>query len=451
MTRHVDQHFPASGRPLRRRILAALLLVPLVLGVVGAPAVAPGPVNGDELSNAQAQAKDLAARIAQEKALIASLATSQASLGGRISQTKVQLSGIVDNLAATKARIALIASDLDSIKAQYASLIDQLAGLDAQLAQIQGEEAAKRVELGARKAQLADRLRRAYEDQRTSLLDTFLSGASFTDMLAAMSAQLDVAAQDQALALQINQDRATLAALHDTVQSTRDETNVMRQATAVQKRQMDAKIADLAAAQRKLKALEAAAKAQLASERADYAAMAANKAHLRASLAAAALAEKRLKAKIDRLIAQQFNQGNVPSQYNGTLAWPMGGTITQEFGCTGFSWEPPNGSCPHYHNGIDIVSPYGTPVHSAGDGRVVYVGWNYADGANPAWIVVIAHSSVLATWYAHLQPRYPVRAGDIVTKGEVIGYEGSTGHSTGAHLHWCVTLNGTPVNPRLFT
>jgi murein DD-endopeptidase MepM/ murein hydrolase activator NlpD len=129
----------------------------------------------------------------------------------------------------------------------------------------------------------------------------------------------------------------------------------------------------------------------------------------------------------------------------------MAGTITQDFGCTGFSWEPPNGSCAHYHNGIDIVAPYGSPVHAAGAGRVVYVGWNYADGSNPAWIVVIAHSQELATWYAHLQPRYPVRAGDTVSQGQVIGYEGSTGHSTGAHLHWIVTFNGTPVNPRLFT
>ena len=168
-------------------------------------------------------------------------------------------------------------------------------------------------------------------------------------------------------------------------------------------------------------------------------------------MAAAAKAEKRLKAKINRLVAQQFNQGNIPSQYNGTLAWPMAGTITQDFGCTGFSWEPPYGDCEHFHNGIDIVAPYGTPVRASGDGIVVYVGWNYADGADPAWIVVIAHSSALETWYAHMQPLYPVRAGDVVSKGEVIGYEGSTGHSTGAHLHWIVTLNGTPVNPRLFT
>ena len=61
----------------------------------------------------------------------------------------------------------------------------------------------------------------------------------------------------------------------------------------------------------------------------------------------------------------------------------------------------------------------------------MYIGWNYADGADPAWIVIIAHSSNLTTWYAHMQPRYPVRAGQVVSKGQVIGYEGSTGHSTG--------------------
>jgi murein DD-endopeptidase MepM/ murein hydrolase activator NlpD len=129
----------------------------------------------------------------------------------------------------------------------------------------------------------------------------------------------------------------------------------------------------------------------------------------------------------------------------------MSGVISQEFGCTGMTWEPPYGSCAHFHMGIDIVAPYGAPVRAAGAGRVVYVGWNYADGADPAWIVIIAHSSQLTTWYAHMQPRYPVRAGDVVSQGQVIGYEGNTGHSTGAHLHWAVDFNGNFVNPRLFT
>jgi murein DD-endopeptidase MepM/ murein hydrolase activator NlpD len=152
------------------------------------------------------------------------------------------------------------------------------------------------------------------------------------------------------------------------------------------------------------------------------------------------------------LIRKQMQGGSIPSQYNGTLSWPMAGDVTQNFGCTGFSWEPPNGSCDHYHNGIDMVAPYGTPVKASGAGTVVYIGWNYADGADPAWIVIVAHSEGLQTWYAHMQPRYPngIHAGSHVDRGELIGYEGNTGHSTGAHLHWGVMFNGDFVNPRLF-
>lgn len=451
MTPHAAQHFPSTRHPRRRRTLVALLMIPIVMGLFAAPAVAPGPVNGDQLADAQAQQKALEQQIAQQKAAIANLNASQASLAGQIAQTQTQLNGITDNLAATKAKVASMAAQLATVQGQYQALVAQLASLDAQLTQIEAEEAAKMDELGLHKAQLASRIRQAYEAQRTSMLETLLSGASFTDMLAAMSTQLDAAAQDQALAQQIAQDRATLLALHQTVLATRDQTDALSQQTAVQKQQLDARIAELKAAQAKLAKLQAAAKAMLVSENANYAQMAANKASLARAIARADAARKALQAKIDKLVAEQFSQGNIPSQYNGTLTWPMPGTITQDFGCTGVVWEPPLGNCSHWHNGIDIVSAYGTPVTAAGAGRVVYVGWNYADGYDPAWIVIIAHSSQLTTWYAHMQPMYPVRAGDIVAQGQVIGYEGNTGHSTGAHLHWMVDFNGSFVNPRLFT
>jgi murein DD-endopeptidase MepM/ murein hydrolase activator NlpD len=114
------------------------------------------------------------------------------------------------------------------------------------------------------------------------------------------------------------------------------------------------------------------------------------------------------------------------------------------------SWEPPLGDCAHFHQGIDIVASYGTAIHASGAGRVAYIGWNWADGSDPAWIVIIAHSAGLETWYAHMQPRYPVSLGEWVNAGQVVGYEGNTGHSTGAHLHWAVRRNGIFVNPRLF-
>ena len=90
----------------------------------------------------------------------------------------------------------------------------------------------------------------------------------------------------------------------------------------------------------------------------------------------------------------------------------MAGTVTQDFGCTGFVWEPPLGTCAHFHQGIDIVAAvrHAGPARPA-TGKVVYCGWNYADGADPAWIVIIAHSQSLETWYAHMQPNCPVGAG----------------------------------------
>jgi murein DD-endopeptidase MepM/ murein hydrolase activator NlpD len=447
----VAQHFPKARRGHRTRLLVALFLVPFVMGVIAAPVVAPGPVNGDELSDARAQQAALAKQIQNQKALVAQIAASQDSLAGQIDQTKNQLQGITQDLAATRRKVDALTADIAQVRAEYDGLVRDLGDLDLQLQRIELQEAQKKDQLRERKAELADRIRNAYDAERTSLLETFLSGATFTDMLAEMSTQLDVAEQDRALAQQIAQDRETLLALHQTVDETRASTDLLRQQTAVQRQKLDRRMVELQKASARLRQLEQAAQAALNRQKAAYAKLASDKAKLRKAIAATAAARRKLQSRINKLVAAQYQHGNVPSQYNGTLIWPMAGSVTQPFGCTGFAWEPPLGSCAHFHQGIDMVAPYGTPVHASGAGRVVYVGWNYADGADPAFIVVIAHSSSLSTWYAHLQPRYPVHAGQVVRKGQVIGWEGNTGHSTGAHLHWMVEFNGNFVNPMLFT
>jgi murein DD-endopeptidase MepM/ murein hydrolase activator NlpD len=452
LTRHATtQRFPRSRTDRRSRLLIALLAVPFLVGMIAAPASSPAPVQADELADAQAQQRALAQKIADQKRLIAQLNSSQANLQGAIAQTKTELNGITDDLAATRRKVTNLVGNINEIKATYQTLVSQQNDLDLQVQRIEAQETAKKLELGARKAELAQHVRDAYEAERTSMLETFLSGASFTDLLAEMSSQLDVADQDRALAAQVQEDQATLLSLHATVVEARAATNTIRQQTAVQKQKLDQRLGDLRDAQAHLRLLERQAKAALAAQRAQYARMAADAAKLRHTLAVTAAAKRRLQHRIDHLVASQFNKGNIPSQYNGTLRWPMGGTVTQSFGCTGVVFEPPMGNCSHWHNGIDIVAPYGTAVHASGAGRVVYVGWNYADGADPAWIVIIAHSSSLTTWYAHMQSRYVVRAGQIVHAGQTIGYEGNTGHSTGAHLHWMVEFDGNFVNPKLFT
>jgi len=205
------------------------------------------------------------------------------------------------------------------------------------------------------------------------------------------------------------------------------------------------------AAKQRLKELQAETKRLLAAQQASYAKMVSQERNLASSIAAAQRAERRLEREISRLAALQAQQGNIPSKYNGSLRWPMPGRVTQEFGCTGFSWEPPLGSCRHFHKGIDIAAPYGRAIRASAAGRILIAGPNpYESGSNRAWLVAIAHSSELITWYGHLKTNIPVRVGQWVKAGQIIGYEGMTGRTTGPHLHWAVQFKGAYKNPRLF-
>jgi len=442
---------PSSRRRrLGRRLGSLLLLFPLIVGVIGASPNA-STVHGDELSDARARQAQLRRDVAAQKARVAALAALQANLSADIHDTAVQLRGVNANLSQVKVKITALQSRIDAVQSDYTDLVGQLAGLDAQLALVEAQEAAKQADLGARRAQLADRIRSAYDSDRTSLLETFLSGGTFTDVLAEMSYYIDVGEQDKALATQIAHDQETLSAIHQTVSDTRDRTNELRQATAAEKRSLDQSLSDVKDAKASLKQLEQKTATALAQQKASYALVARSKAAAAAALLKSAAAQRRLQNKIADIL-RRGRFGRIPSRYNGALSWPMGGSITQSFGCTGFVFEPRLGSCRHFHRGIDIVAPMGTPVRASGSGTIVYIGWNYADGYDPAWIVVIAHSQSLQTWYAHLSPTHPggIHTGSRVREGQIIGYEGNTGHSTGAHLHWAVYFNGSFANPRLF-
>jgi len=94
------------------------------------------------------------------------------------------------------------------------------------------------------------------------------------------------------------------------------------------------------------------------------------------------------------------------------------------------------------HEGIDIGAGYGAPIVAAAAGRVIYCGWEEGYGN----LTVIDHGNGLATAYGH-QSSIAVACGQDVAQGQTIGYIGSTGHSTGPHLHFEVRVNGSPVDP----
>lgn len=148
---------------------------------------------------------------------------------------------------------------------------------------------------------------------------------------------------------------------------------------------------------------------------------------------------------IQALIAQQSNSGSPPS-FGGDgsgLAYPIpGASITSPFG---MRVHPITGVY-KLHDGVDFGASCGTPIHASGAGTVIAEYYNAGYGNR----LIIAHGTIsgenVQTAYNHLS-RYAVGQGARVSKGQVIGYVGSTGYSTGCHLHFMVLVDGTPVNP----
>lgn len=118
--------------------------------------------------------------------------------------------------------------------------------------------------------------------------------------------------------------------------------------------------------------------------------------------------------------------------------WPTQGRVTSRYG---YRIAPFSGAR-QMHPGIDIAAPVGTPVVVTGDGRVVFTGWR-SDLGN---VVMIDHGYGFETLYGHVA-KIAVAVGDRVRKGQVIAYVGSTGRSTGPHLHYEVHVRGSHVNP----
>jgi murein DD-endopeptidase MepM/ murein hydrolase activator NlpD len=119
--------------------------------------------------------------------------------------------------------------------------------------------------------------------------------------------------------------------------------------------------------------------------------------------------------------------------------------VTQPYGCTGLAFEPPRASCPHFHFGIDLAAPAGTPVVAVVAGQAeVFPPSGYGGGYGLH--VVLHHGDGVETMYAHLQ-EVAISSGQRVSAGAVLGAEGSTGLSTGPHLHFEVREAGIAVDP----
>ena len=128
--------------------------------------------------------------------------------------------------------------------------------------------------------------------------------------------------------------------------------------------------------------------------------------------------------------AWQISRGN-----SLRFIWPVNGELSSPFG---FRWG-------HLHAGIDIAVDIGVAARAASAGRVIFSGWQGGYGNT----VIIEHEQEYSTLYGHLSD-YFVESGQYVASGQIVGYTGNTGNSTGPHLHFEVRLRGQPLNPLNF-
>ena len=141
-----------------------------------------------------------------------------------------------------------------------------------------------------------------------------------------------------------------------------------------------------------------------------------------------------------------YTMSYITGSTNLHLSLPIqGAQLTQPFGPTGFWFEPALGRFPHFHSGIDLAAAEGTPVTAAADGVVLTVGHTTTGYGT---YVIVGHRGA-ATLYAHLDST-TVKPGEKIQRGQRLGFEGSTGYSTGPHLHFEVRVNGQPVDPMAY-
>ncbi len=431
----------------------------------------------DPLSAAKQQQQQLSKTISQQRSELDRLKVASATLSDKLDQAKAELADVTAEYERVKSLLADVTQQVADIKSQLAALKAQIADLDRQLTAVAAEIAQQTNELRAREALLQDHLRSAYERSQTSLLEILLSARSLDDASTQVGYMLDISAQDTELADQIRDLRAELQTRQETLADGRRQLADARavaeqQSQLLAQRQaelttMTTRLAELrATADQKRRQQEDALNASLAAQGEVQAAIArsvkaqqatdALVARLQAEAAAQAAARKKALDDARRKAAAEAEkaaQRRTSISARG-FSWPeVSPTVTQEWGPTSFVLEPAytyDGTYyPHFHDAIDMASGCGTPIRAAATGVITASGqplWPWDSGFG----VIMDNGNGVTTLYWHMQPRVVVQPGQGVTVGQIIGYEGSTGNSTGCHLHFGVNDHGVWQNPRWY-
>jgi murein DD-endopeptidase MepM/ murein hydrolase activator NlpD len=346
-------------------------------------------------------------------------------LNGQIVATKTQIAQLLGQERQLQGEIAAFDAQLRTVQAQIDQETAKLVLLAQQVDQAKEQLALKEDELARHIADFGRRMRIMYKSGQISGLELIFSAANFTDLMNRVVFFNVIVREDRRQVAELQKERAAIEAMKADLEAKKAEQARVVKQVQDQKAQLQAVRDQRAAREQQIAAIEAQFQSLLADMEAQRAA---------------------LQAQIASLIHESFR-----ARSSGKWKWPMDGVITQGFGCTSYPFEPYDPTCPshHFHSGIDLANDYGTPVH-ASDGGIVHnftMGCTWGGGlCGYGRYVVMVHAGGFITLYGHLSS-WAVGDGVQVDKDTVIGYEGSTGNSTGPHLHFEIDLGGMPVDP----
>jgi murein DD-endopeptidase MepM/ murein hydrolase activator NlpD len=274
-------------------------------------------------------------------------------------------------------------------------------------------------------ARLSKRLVEIYTSERTSSLSVVLDSGNFSDMLDQLEFLNTIGRQDHKIAGEVETAKLQM-------QETRNSTRRTRRQVAETTRTVAARTAEqravrdrLAWSQRALATARRDKRATLATVREDKEDAIGHMRDLQAQ--SAALAAKIRSAQSSSIVPAPTGAASAAG-----FVWPVHGILTSGFG---WRWG-------RMHEGIDIAVSNGTPVVAAAAGTVIVAGWMGGYGN----LVVVDHGGGISTAYGH-NTSVTVGVGQQVAQGQLIAYSGSTGHSTGPHVHFEVRINGGAVDP----
>lgn len=353
------------------------------------------PVYADNIEETQQKLQDVSRQIEAQKS--------------NITQAKQQENSITGQLEILEKSMADKEQEIKALATRISRLEDDIAKTEEEI-RISEEELQVQIDY------LCERLVYMYEDgMDISYLEVLFSATDIKDFLTRYDLLQYIVEQDMELIDSINKHKRALDIKKNDLEIQKKDLENLRQAQEAQRSQL----------------------AEQSSEKKDLL----DSVRQEKSSYEKALEElERTSRELEDLIRRSQSGEQLGT---GVYTWPAPGysTITSAYGMR----YHPILKTRKLHTGVDIGAPSGAKIVAADSGRVIFVGWSGGYGQT----IIIDHGAGMSTLYAH-QSKFAVSSGQNVVKGEVIGYVGSTGWSTGPHLHFEVRINGNPTDPMAY-